>query len=318
MKNKIMQKLKIGVIGAGYLGKFHAEKYSANKNVQLVGIADINFESASKTAAKQNTKAYADYKQLIGKVDAVSIVVPTNLHFKVSLDFLSNGISTLIEKPITTTLKEADQLINIAKKTGAVIQTGHLERFNPAIIAVKDKIKEPQFIEAHRLSFYKKRGTEVSVILDLMIHDIDIIFSFINSQVKKINAAGASVISNKIDIANARFQFENGAVANLTASRISAKNERKMRIFQQNQYTAIDFGNKNATNITIDKNGKASDISPIPGAKIEKLPVLNQDALYAELDSFVNTILFNTPCVVDGNCGRKALKAALEVIKQIK
>ena len=313
-----MKKLKIGVIGAGYLGKFHAEKYSANKNVQLVGIADIKSGAAFETAQKYNVAAYTNYKQLIGKVDAVSIVVPTNLHFKVSLDFLSNGISTLIEKPITTTLKEADQLINIAKKTGAVIQTGHLERFNPAIIAVKDKIKEPQFIEAHRLSFYKKRGTEVSVILDLMIHDIDIIFSFINSQVKKINAAGASVISNKIDIANARFQFENGAVANLTASRISAKNERKMRIFQQNRYIAIDFANKQATSITIDKTAPLSAISPIPGAKIEKPTVLSQDALQAEINSFVNTVLYNQPCEVDGNCGRKALKAALEVIEQIK
>ncbi len=312
-----MKKLKIGVIGVGYLGKFHAEKYSANKNVQLVGIADINSEAAFETAEKYNTKAYVNYKELIGKVDAVSIVVPTNLHFKVGFDFLSNGISTLIEKPITSTLQEADQLINAAQKNGAIIQAGHLERFNPALVAVKDKIKNPQFIEAHRLSFYKTRGTEVSVVLDLMIHDIDIIFSLINSEIKKIDAAGASVISEHIDIANARFQFQNGAVANLTASRISAKNERKMRIFQQNQYTAIDFGNKNATNITIDKNGKASDISPIPGAKIEKFPVLNQDALQAEIDSFINTILLGKPCEVDGHCGRKALKAALEVIEQI-
>jgi len=314
-----MKKLNVGVIGVGYLGKFHAEKYSKNENVELVGVADINREAAFAIATEYNTRAYSDYKKLIGKVDAVSIVVPTHLHFKVSIDFLSNGISTLIEKPITATLDEADHLIKVAEKSKAVIQVGHLERFNSAIEAVKNRVKEPKFIEAHRLSLYKKRGTEVNVILDLMIHDIDIILAFINSDIKKIDSVGASVISDNIDIATARFEFTNGTVANLTASRISAKNERKMRIFQKNEYISIDFSNRKAKSIILSKNIDSFDLSPIPGTKIEKLNIsIHQDALEAELRSFVDTILFNKPCIVTGYCGRKALKVALEVIENIK
>lgn len=313
-----MKKLKVGVVGVGYLGKFHAEKYSKIENVELVGVADTNEEAVFEVAARYNTKAYTDYKKLIGKIDGVSIVVPTPLHFKVSFDFLSNGVSTLIEKPITSTLKEADDLINAAEKSKAVIQVGHLERFNPAMEAVKDRIKEPKFIEAHRLSLYKKRGTDVSVILDLMIHDIDIVSAFIDSDIKKIDSVGASVISDYIDIANARLEFTNGAVANLTASRISAKTERKMRFFQKNQYIAIDFANREATSTTLLNEGGLVDLSPIPGANIEKLVVRQQDALEAQLRAFTDTLLFGTPCMVTGDCGRKALKAALRVMEQIK
>ncbi|MBT9440161.1 MAG: Gfo/Idh/MocA family oxidoreductase, partial [Desulfobacterales bacterium] len=231
-----MKKLRVGVIGTGYLGKFHAEKYAGMDEVELVGVVDIEKEKAENTAANFGISAYTNYKDLFGKVDAVSIVVPTPVHFTVSKNFLENGIDVLIEKPITTTLEEADELIKIAESKDLIIQVGHLERFNPAVVALQDIVKNPRFIESHRLSIYKERCTDVSVILDLMIHDIDIILNFVRYSIKSIHAAGIPVISKHVDIANARLEFENGCVANVTASRISTKNERKIRLFQKDAY----------------------------------------------------------------------------------
>ncbi|MBW1835038.1 MAG: Gfo/Idh/MocA family oxidoreductase, partial [Deltaproteobacteria bacterium] len=242
-----MKKLRVGVIGTGYLGKFHAEKYAGMDEVELVGVVDIEKEKAENTAANFGISAYTNYKDLFGKVDAVSIVVPTPAHFAVSKNFLENGIDVLIEKPITTTLEEADELIGIAESKGLIIQVGHLERFNPAVVALQDFVKNPRFIESHRLSIYKERCTDVSVILDLMIHDIDIILNFVRYGIKNIHAAGIPVISKHVDIANARLEFENGCVANVTASRISTKNERKIRLFQKDAYISVDFANHEIT-----------------------------------------------------------------------
>ncbi len=230
---RLGKKLRVGVVGTGYLGKFHAEKYARMDDVDLVGIADINKSQAEKIAKKYSVKAYASHKDILDKVDAASIVVPTPAHFKVSRDFLKHNVDVLIEKPMTTTIEEADELIGLAESKGLIIQVGHLERFNPAVVALRDYVKKPVFIESHRLSTYKERAADVSVVLDLMIHDIDIISKFVKSKVKSIHASGIDVISKHVDIANARLEFENGCVANVTASRISTRDERKSGCFKE-------------------------------------------------------------------------------------
>jgi len=227
-----MNEIRAGVIGVGYLGKFHAEKYAAMDNVRLVGVGDIDRSRAEDIAARLGSQSVTDYRNLLSRVDAVSIVVPTESHFNVGLEFLNHDTDVLIEKPMTTTLEQADELIDVAESRGRILQIGHLERFNPAVLALKDIITRPMFIEAHRLSIFKDRSTDVSVVLDLMIHDIDIILNIVKSEIKSIHAAGAPVICEHADIANVRLQFESGCVANITASRISAKNQRKIRFFQ--------------------------------------------------------------------------------------
>ena len=309
-----MKKLRVGVIGAGYLGKFHAEKYAGMDEVELVGVVDIEKEKAENTAATLGISAYTNYKDLFGKVDAVSVVVPTPAHFAVSKNFLENGIDVLIEKPITTTLEEADELIEIAESKGLIIQVGHLERFNPAVIALQDIVKNPRFIESHRLSIYKERCTDVSVILDLMIHDIDIILNFVRYSIKGIHAAGIPVISKHVDIANARLEFENGCVANVTASRISIKNERKIRLFQRDAYVSVDFANHE---ITVIRQNKKSSNSLIPGMEIKHLCFAKSDALKDELKSFVKSVQNRTAPKVTGKMGRDALKTALSIMNQI-
>jgi predicted dehydrogenase len=309
-----MKKLRVGVVGAGYLGKFHAEKYSQMDDVELAGIADLDRVQAEAVSKKVRTNAYTDYRDLIGKVDAVSVVVPTPAHYKVSRDFLENDIDVLIEKPITTTLSEADELINISETRGLIIQVGHLERFNPAILALKDIVKNPRFIESHRLSIFKERGTDVSVVLDLMIHDIDIISGFVKSEIRSIHAAGIPVITDRADIANTRLEFMNGCVANVTASRISTKNERKIRLFQQDAYISVDFANHEIT--IVRKKGGANE-SVIPGMDIEQLCFEKSDALKDELTAFVKAVSRREVPEVTGQVGRDALKVALSVMDQI-
>jgi predicted dehydrogenase len=309
-----MKKLRVGVVGAGYLGKFHAEKYSQMDDVELVGIADSDRVQADSVSKKIKTKAYTDYRDLIGKTDAVSVVVPTPAHFEVSRDFLENDIDVLIEKPITTTLAEADELISISETRGLIIQVGHLERFNPAILALKDIVKNPRFIESHRLSIFKERGTDVSVVLDLMIHDIDIISGFVKSEIKSIHAAGIPVITGLTDIANTRLEFMNGCVANVTASRISTKNERKIRLFQQDAYISVDFANHEITVVRKKDGGKES---LIPGMEIKQICFEKSDALKDELTAFVKAVSRREVPEVTGQVGRDALKVALSVMEQI-
>ena len=309
-----MKKLRVGVVGVGYLGKFHAEKYARMDDVDLVGIVDINRLEAEDVAKKVNTKAYFNYQDLFGKVDAVSIVVPTPAHFTVTKDFLENDIDVLIEKPMTTTLEEADELIRFSKSRGVIIQVGHLERFNPAVVALQDIVKKPMFIESHRLSIFKDRGTDVSVVLDLMIHDIDIILNFVRSEIDSIRAAGVSVISGHVDVANARLEFINGCVANVTASRISTKNERKIRLFQKDAYISVDFANQGIT--VIQQNGKIED-GLIPGMDIKQLSFAKGDALEDELKSFVKAVVSREAPEVTGQMGRDALRIALSIMDQI-
>jgi len=309
-----MKKLRVGVVGAGYLGRFHAEKYARMDDVELVGVVDIDKFQAEDVAGKFNTKAYSHHQYLFGKVDAVSVVVPTPAHFSVAKDILENNIDVLIEKPMSETTEQADELIGFAKSRNLIIQVGHLERFNPAVVALQDIIKKPMFIESHRLSIYKDRCTDVSVVLDLMIHDIDIILNFVRSEIVGIHAAGVPVISGQVDIANARLEFKSGCIANVTSSRISTKNERKIRLFQKNAYISVDFANQGITVIQQNDNIEGG---LIPGMEIKQLSLAKGDALEDELKSFVKAVRRREAPEVTGQMGREALKIALSIMKQI-
>ena len=309
-----MKPLRVGVIGVGYLGKFHAEKYAHMQDVELVGAVDVVAERAERVGKRLGTESFTDYRDLIDQVDAVSVVVPTPLHFPISRDFLEHGVDVLIEKPIAQTLEEAEVLIEVAASRGLVIQVGHLERFNPAVVALNKVVDRPLFIESHRLSVFKERGTEVDVVLDLMIHDIDIILSLVKSQLQHIHAAGVPVISSRVDIANARLTFENGCVANVTASRISLKNMRKIRIFQKDTYVSVDYSNRDIT--IIRKDGQGIDL-PIPGMSMERSIFEKADALEAEIGSFVDAVRTRQAPLVSGHDGRNALGVALDIIDQI-
>jgi len=310
-----MKPVRVGVVGVGYLGRYHAEKYSKIPGVELAGVADIDGERAETVAREFGTSAYREHRSLFGQVDAVSIAVPTPEHFAVARDFLNQGVDILIEKPITTTLEEADALLKIARSQDRFIQVGHLERYNPAVLALREIVGEPMFIESHRLSRYQPRGTDVSVVLDLMIHDIDIILNFVNAEVSAVRAAGVPVVTENVDIANARIEFQNGCVANVTASRISLKNERRLRLFQQNQYIAVDFANPEIT--VIEKHPDAVE-TPIPGMRIQKLEFPRKDALEMELKAFIASVRDRIPPPVSGETGRKALRIALEIMNRIR
>ena len=309
-----MNDLKVGVIGVGYLGKFHAQKYAQMEHVDLVGVVDLDIEQAKRVAGETGSSAFDDYRKLFDKVDAVSVVVPTQEHYQISRDFLEQDVDVLIEKPITTTIEEADALIDFAEARGLIIQVGHLERFNPAVLALDGIVTVPRFIESHRLSIYNPRGTDVSVVLDLMIHDIDIILNFVNSEIKHIHAAGIPVVTNEVDIANARLEFANGCVANVTASRISTKNERKIRMFQKEAYISMDFANHE---IVIINKGEEESGDIMPGIKMKELCFTKGDALDDEIKAFVASVTKRVAPEVTGKVGRNALEVALNIMDQI-
>ena len=307
-----MSKIKTAVIGVGYLGKFHADKYANLANSELVAVVDANQEAANAIADKLKVEALTDYQSLLGKVDAVSIAAPTTLHYQIAKDFLSNGAHVLIEKPITVTVAEADELIELAKANGKLIQVGHLERFNAAILDLADVLDKPVFIESHRLAPFNPRATDVNVVLDLMIHDIDIILDIVRSDVKSINASGTPVLTNSTDIANVRIEFENGCVANVTASRVSKKTERKMRLFQPDSCITIDFQNRV---LNVYTKGDKEMYPGIPEIDSQETAYENNDALQAEIIAFLNSIETSTPTLVSGEDGRRALATATEISK---
>ena len=309
-----MKKIRVGVIGVGYLGKFHAEKYSRMKDAQLVAVVDIVKSRAENVAASLGTRALSDYRDLLGNVDAVSVVVPTEAHYSVGAAFLNHDVDVLIEKPMTTSLEQADELIEIAESKRRILQIGHLERFNPVVIALKDIVHNPMFIEAHRLSIFKDRSTDVSVVLDLMIHDIDIIMNVVKSEIKSIHAAGVPVICEHADIANVRMEFESGCVANVTASRISIKDQRKIRLFQKDTYLSVDFAGREITVIRRDEKHAGG---VIPGMDIRQLSISKADVLEDELASFIEAVCTRKTPVVSGYEGRKALVVALSIMDQI-
>ncbi|HEB70320.1 MAG TPA: Gfo/Idh/MocA family oxidoreductase [Desulfobulbus sp.] len=313
-KGREVKEIKVGVIGVGYLGRFHAQKYAAMEGVQLVGVVDLDPDRAEQIAGECGTKAFTDYHLLLEQVDAVSIVVPTSYHHEVAKDCIARSVDLLVEKPFTTTLAEADELIELADEKNLILQVGHLERFNPAVLAMQPLLTHPLFIEAHRISVFKNRGTDVDVILDLMIHDIDIILSIIDSPLQTIHTVGAPVITPLTDIANARLIFENGCTANVTVSRISMDNIRRMRIFQPGQYLSVDFSKKEVMSIRL-KQGVQNN-QPLPD--ISKYGFPDQDALELELRDFVTNVRKRSRPVVSGIEGRRVLAIALEVVDQIK
>ncbi len=309
-----MKTIRAGVIGVGYLGRFHAQKYSAMPNVDLVGVADIETDRASAVAAECGCRPYADFRRLIREVDAVSVVVPTMHHHAVAMACLEAGIDVLVEKPITTTLAEADELISLAAAKDLVLQVGHLERFNPAVLAMQPLLTQPLFIEAHRISVFKNRGTDVDVVLDLMIHDIDIILSIVKAEIRTIHTVGAPVITPLTDIANARLIFENGCTANVTVSRISMDNIRRMRIFQPGQYLSVDFSKREVMAVTAAPESSARELIP----RIDRHRFPDQDILEMELADFITNVRNRTRPMVSGREGRQALEVALEVVSQIR
>lgn len=310
-----MNPIKVGVIGVGYLGKFHAEKYHLLPDAELTGIVDINPVTVKEVSARFSVPAFDNYKALLDKVDAVSIVVPTPLHHQIAKDFLENGVDVLVEKPMTTTTDEADDLIKTAKSGKCLLQVGHLERFNAAVLALDGVLKKPMFIESHRLATFKDRGTEVDVILDIMIHDIDIILNLVGAPVTSIHAVGVPVVSPlKNDIANVRLEFQTGCVANVTASRISVKEMRKIRIFQQDAYISIDFARQEAE--VYRKNGPDNE-SETPQITYEEIAIQQGDALEAEIKSFIKSVKTRNVPEVPGEAGRNALSVALEIMEQV-
>jgi predicted dehydrogenase len=309
-----MQKIRAAVVGVGYLGRFHAQKYAQAEGCELVAVVDARAEAREQVANELGTQALQDHRELLGRVDAVSVVTPTPAHFDIARDFLSAGAHVLVEKPITETTDEARQLIDLAKEKGRVLQVGHLERFNAAILAAEPFLTTPRFIECHRLAPYKERGTDVNVVLDLMIHDIDIVQNIVGSPIVSIDAIGAAVFSEEIDIANARIRFESGCVANATASRVSMKTERKLRVIQDDAYMSLDLHQKILTLMR-------KRAAPIPAGHlpvvIEEQNFDQGDALKAEIESFLNCIRTGHPPVVSGEAGLQALETAMRITDQV-
>lgn len=303
----LMSKIRCGVIGVGYLGRFHAQKYKLLPNVELVGVCDVASAASEAVAKELNVLAFVNYRDLFGKVDAVSIAATTNQHFEIAKDCLEQGIHVLIEKPITETVQQAETLIYLAKKHQAKLQVGHLERFNAARLALEPYLETPQFIESERLAPFNPRGSDVNVVLDLMIHDIDMIQNMVKSPIVSIEANGTPVLTKAIDIANARITFANHCVANVTASRISFKTERKTRIFQDNTYISIDYQNKQ---FALFKKGAGEMFPGIPDITQELKTFEQGDALLEEIKSFVHCIETNTKPLVTGEEGRDALQTA--------
>lgn len=309
-----MQKLRCGVIGVGYLGRFHAQKYKLLENVDLIGVCDVNHTVCESVAKELEVTPFFDYKDLFGKVDAVSISATTNAHYSIAKECIQQGIHVLIEKPITETVEQAEELIQLARKHVVKLQVGHLERFNAARLALEGHLDHPLFIESQRLAPFNPRGTDVNVILDVMIHDIDIIQSIVNSPIKNIEAQGAPVLTSDIDIANARITFENGCVANVTASRISFKTERKTRIFQPNSYISIDFQNKQ---FAVFEKGEGEMFPGVPEITRHQSIFEKGDALFEEIKAFVSAIQNDQLPLVTGEDGRDALATAQKITSLI-
>lgn len=302
-----MHKLKVGVIGVGHLGSIHAKIYKEIKNCQLVAVCDTNEERLREISKSLDVPGYNDYHELFGKVDAVSVATPTNLHYEVASDFLMQKIHALVEKPFTPTLQEADSLIEIAAKNDLILQVGHIERFNSAFAATLNIIKEPKFIECHRLSPFPHRSLDVGAVLDIMIHDIDIVLGLVPSKIKQIDSVGINVLTKFEDIANTRISFENGCIANLTASRVSDEVMRKIRIFQEDTYISLDY-----------KEAKAC-VYKKEGHQITKtdLPIEKEQPLQKELQSFVECVIAHKQPLVSGPVAREALDLALKIRDQI-
>ena len=323
-----VNELSLGVIGVGHLGSLHAKMLADIPNVHLAGVFDLDAERARKVASEYGTHAFENLDELFRHVDAATIASTTSAHFAIARQALSCGKHLFIEKPITETTDEADQLCRLAATKGVQIQVGHIERFNPAILALEKYPINPLFVESHRLAQFNPRGTDVAVVLDLMIHDIDLILSFVHSGVKQVDASGVAVVSDSVDIANARLQFDNGCVANVTASRISQRKMRKMRLFQQSGYISIDFSEGLAEVFRLvgddepDVKGTLM-LGEIGSGKRKRKIVYEQpevkevNALKYEMEAFVEAIRTNTRPIVNGEDGKRALEVASIIMEKI-
>lgn len=306
-----MNRIRVGVVGVGALGQHHARLYSTLQEVELVGVADKHPGRAAEIAGPLSTQAFTDYRELFGRVDAVSIATPTTLHAEIGVEFLKRGVGVLVEKPISHTAADADKLIHAAAANGCVLQVGHLERFNPAIQAVREIVDEPRFFEAHRMGLFSPRSLDIDVILDLMIHDLDIISMLVPSEPAQIEAVGIAILSRRIDIANARIQFANGCVANITASRVSMEKIRKLRFFQMRAYVSIDYTRQDVSVFRLD----GSAAGP-PQIISQKLTPPRREPLELELHAFLDAIRGRGPVACTGAEGKKTLELALQVLQK--
>jgi len=316
--------IQVAVVGAGAFGKNHARVYhqlaGKGDRVKLAAIVDSDVAKADAIAREYGARAFGSLEQMIqtrGEIQAASVAVPTAAHLQVARTLIQAGIDVLIEKPLAASLAEADELINLARQYGRIAQAGHLERFNPAVRATLPLVTQPMFFEVHRLSVFTPRSLDVDVVLDLMIHDLDIVLSFVNSQVKEIRAVGLPILSRKVDIANVRMEFENGCVANFTASRVSTERVRKLRFFQPQQYISIDYGRQDVIAFTVGED-EAGTPSVNPQIKMIKPPVTSQEPLEAELKSFLSAVRSRNNPEVTLEAGRNALKAALQIAAAIR
>lgn len=306
------ERLRVGVVGVGSLGRHHARVYAGLPRAALVGVVDAIPDRAREVAAACSTRAFENYSDLLGKVDAVSIATPTILHAPIGEEFLGNGIHVLVEKPISNSLEGADRLIRAACSNGRVLQVGHLERFNPVVRAVRAVVRRPRFFEAHRLGVFSPRSLDIDVILDLMIHDLDIIRLMVPAPPAEIQAVGLAILTGRIDIANARIRFADGCVANLTASRVSTDKIRKLRLFHAQEYISLDYTRQDASVYRVERT-QSSGMPRIVGSRIEPA---RREPLEAELESFVDACLGRAPVECSGEEGRATLALALEVLAQ--
>jgi predicted dehydrogenase len=305
-----MNKVRVGVVGVGALGRHHARVYASLPDAELIGIVDTFPGRAEEVAGPLETKVFPSYSDLLGKVDAVSIATPTILHAEMGAQFLKEGIHVLVEKPISHTLEDADRLIQAARQNSRVLQIGHLERFNPAVMQLREIVRKPRFFEAHRMGLFSPRSLDIDVILDLMIHDLDIICLLVPSPVAKVSAVGIAILSNRIDIANARVHFEDGCVANITASRVSMEKIRKLRLFQKREYLSLDYTRQDIAIFSLNNQTGTG----IPEITNRKLTPEKKEPLQLELISFLNSVRGLGPVECSGEDGRKALALALQIL----
>ena len=309
-----MEKIKIGVVGVGYFGQFHAEKYAKIEETELVGVVDIDVSRAREIAKRYRAQPFEHHTDLFNKVQAVSIAAPTPYHYPIAKDFFLHGIDVLLEKPISKTSEEADELIGLAESKGLIFQIGHLERFNGALSDIEGRVHHPRFIESHRLGPFSGRGAEVDVGLDLMIHDLDIMLTLVKSRVKSLQAAGIPILTRYPDIANARIEFENGCIVSLTASRVSKEKVRKTRIFQPEGILSIDYLFQK---LFLSKKKGLPEAGKFPEMMTEEIPVQKVDLLEAEIRSFLQSVRSRKPARVSGFDGKRALELALQIIQKI-
>ena len=303
----------VAVVGVGYLGRFHAQKYAASARAELIGVCDLNEVAGRAVAAELGCDYCSDYRDLIGKVAAVSIAATTSAHYALSKFFLEQGVHVLVEKPMTVTSREAAELTTLAEERGLKLQVGHIERFNPALLAAREGLDRPSFIECHRLAPFTARGADVDVVLDLMIHDLDVILSLVDSAPARVSAVGIAALTENVDVANARIEFANGAIANVTASRASTKAERKFRVWQDQQYISIDFG-RGIVQKVCSRGDWAEGESPL---QEESWNLEKGDALAAEIAAFLEAVQSGGACVVSGRDGQAALELAETILQDI-